>query len=58
MGLGKTVMAISLLVDDGFKGVNLIVVPVNVLKQWVSEFKNHCKKKVAILEYHSLQNRR
>ena len=49
MGLGKTVMAISLMVEDKFEGINLIVVPVNVLKQWIAEFKNHCKIKLSIL---------
>jgi SNF2 family DNA or RNA helicase len=34
MGLGKTVMTLSLLADENWEGVNLIVVPVAVLLQW------------------------
>jgi SNF2 family DNA or RNA helicase len=34
MGLGKTVMILSLLADENYKKTNLIIVPVSVIKQW------------------------
>lgn len=34
MGLGKTVMMLSLLADEHFIGTNLIIAPVSVLGQW------------------------
>jgi SNF2 family DNA or RNA helicase len=37
MGLGKTIMSIALMAEEGWKGTNLIVTPVNVIRQWHNE---------------------
>ena len=51
MGLGKTVMALALLADEKYEGLNLVVVPNNVAKQWIEEIKVHCGGHVSVLDF-------
>jgi SWI/SNF-related matrix-associated actin-dependent regulator of chromatin subfamily A member 5 len=56
MGLGKTIQTIaflgSLKHDLGKKGPHLVVVPMSVLSNWMSEFKRFCPSLV-IVRFHS-----
>jgi SNF2 family DNA or RNA helicase len=58
MGLGKTVMTLSLIADEKYEGLNLIIVPVTVLRQWQDEIIKHCGKKIKVFEYHSDSKKR
>ena len=60
MGLGKTVMSLALLADEDYEGLNLIVTPKNVTKQWSDEIEKHCGLNVAVFDYQaaSTQKRR
>ena len=56
MGLGKTVMMLALLADEDYYGLNLVVVPVSVVRQWSEEIKKHCGEHIKVLEFNSLSS--
>jgi SWI/SNF-related matrix-associated actin-dependent regulator of chromatin subfamily A member 5 len=56
MGLGKTLQTIALLgtlkKDYKLRGAHLVVVPMSVLSNWLSEFKKFCPL-LKVVRYHS-----
>ena len=57
-GLGKTVMAISLLADDNFTGTSLVVVPKNVINHWIAQFNTMCPNSVKVYDFHEKNKKR
>lgn len=52
MGLGKTLQVISLILEGG-PGTTLIVAPVSVMSNWVTQIERHVKKdRLRVLTYH------